>query len=108
MMSVNVLRDRCTVRRFTAGAADNYGHLAKAWADHLTGEPCLLVAGSGREFKVGAGVVVADYKLLLRGIDITEQDRVIIRRVTYEILLVSERRSGGTVTHKECALRVVK
>ena len=100
--------DTCTVQRFTEGAIDGYGRPAKIWADHLTGEPCRLMVGSGREINVGAEVVIADYKLLIRDVDITEQDRVIINRITYEVLLVSPRRGGTNVHHRECVMRVVR
>ena len=103
-----LLIDTCTVRRFTVGAADDYGIPAKTWADHLTDEPCRLQAGVGVEIKVGAEVVIADYKLFLDDVDITEQDRVIVDTVTYEILLVADRQDGVQEHHKECFMRVTR
>lgn len=108
MSYTTLLIDTCTVRRFTAGAPDNYGHPAETWADHLTDQACRLMATSGVEVKVGAEVVVADYKLFLLDIDITEQDRVIVNSITYEVLLVSDRQDGIADHHKECLLVTVR
>ena len=114
MSYLNSFIDICTVQRFTEGAADDYGHPAKIWADYLTGEPCRLVVGSGREINVGAEVVIADYKLFMENVTITEQDRVkvywgtIDAWVEYEILLVKDRQDGTDSHHKELLLRTVR
>jgi len=103
MTFINALKDRCIIQRFTEGTVNNYGHPAKLWTYLLRDVPCRLVAGTGRELQVGAEVVIAEYKLILRDVTITEQDRVIIGGITYEVLLVASRQ-----TAKECVLRVVR
>lgn len=104
----SLLINVCTIQRFSEGALDNYGIPVKTWTDISTNEPCRLMAGSGREIKVGAEVVVADYKLFLGDVDITEQDRVEIDSITYEVLLVADREDGIVSHHKECFMRVVR
>lgn len=96
----------CTIKRFIPGVADGYGNPTGTWDDHLVDQACRLMAGSGREVKVGAEVVIADYKLFLDNVDITEQDRVIIDGTTYEVLLVGDRQDGANSHHKECFMRV--
>jgi len=105
----------CTVQRDTPGAADAYGNPAEVWGNHLVDEPCRIMAGvsggnlnAGREFKVGAEVVQAEYMLYIGDVDITEQDRVVLGGVTYHILLVDERQNGTAVHHKEVWLRAVR
>ena len=108
----SLLKDTCTVRRFSEGVADSYGTPVKTWADYLTGEACRLQASGsisgGQEFKVGAEVVVADNRLYIGLVDITEQDRVVINSITYEILLVENFADAATNQHKRCWLKVVR
>ena len=106
MSFTSLLTNTCTTQRFTEGVADSYGNPALTWADHLVDEACRLMATSGRELKVGAELVVADYKLFLGDVDITEQDRVIISGITYEVLLVEDKQDSTTSHHKECHMRV--
>ena len=104
----SLLIQTCTIERYTTGAADDYGQLAKTWADHLTDEPCRLTTSTGREIKVGAEVVIADYKLFLGDVDVTEQDRVVIGSTTYEILLVQNYADGIDDHHKQAWMRAVR
>jgi hypothetical protein len=104
----SLLIDTCTIQRFTEGAVDNYGNKAKTWPDHLTDEPCRLTTPTGREIKIGAEVVIADFKVFLGDIDITEQDRIEIDSVTYEVLLVADRQNGLESHHKECYVRAIR
>ena len=106
MSYTSLLIETCTIRRFTEGAAGNYGNPALTWADHLTNEPCRLVAEPGKELKIGAEIVVADYKLFVGDIDITEQDQVVLNSLTYEILLVQNYADSVTDHHKQCWLRI--
>ena len=108
MTFADLLINTCTTQRYTAGAADGYGQPAKTWTDHLASEPCRLVAGAGKELKIGAEVVIADYKLFLGDVDIIEQDKVIIDSVEYEVLLVADRQDGTGSHHKECFMRTVR
>jgi len=66
------------------------------------------MATSGREIMVGAKVVIADYKLFIADIDITERDQVEIDSITYEVLLVAERQDDTGSHHKECLMRTVR
>jgi len=104
----DLLISTCTVRRFTEGVADAYGRKERTWTDHLEDEPCRLSASSGREITIGAEVVVADYKLFLGDVDITERDRVILGGVTYQVLLVTNRQNGTADHHKEVYVQVVR
>ena len=107
MSFTSLLIDTCTIQRFTEGSAGDYGVLAKTWTNHIENEPCRLVANPNREITVGAKVVIADYDLFIGDVDVTEQDRIIIEDITYEIISVLRRKSVG-VHHKELLLRVVR
>lgn len=104
----SLLIDTCTVKRFSEAGEDDYGQPTGAWNDHLTDEPCRLGASSGREVKFGAEVVIADYRLFIGDVDITEQDRVVVDGITYEVLLVLSRKDGIGDHHKECFMRLVR
>ena len=102
-----LLINTCTIERFTADDTDDYGNPTGTWAG--TDEPCRLQAGVGRELKIGAEVVIADYKLFLNeSADITERDRVVVDDIEYEVLLVAGRQGGVQEHHKECFMRVTR
>lgn len=104
----DLLINTCTVKRFNDTGTDVYGNPTGTWDDHLTSQDCRLMASSGREVVIGAKVVIADYKLFIADVDITEQDRVVIGSTTYEVLLVADRQDSTESHHKECYLRVVR
>jgi len=107
-MSFNsLLIDTCTVQRYTEGAVDDYGKPAKTWTNHISDEPCRLVANPNREIKVGAEVVIADYDLFIGDVDVTEQDRIVIDEITYEIISVLLRKSINT-HHRELLMRTIR
>lgn len=108
MSYASLLLSTSTVRRYTEGTVDAYGVPVRIWGDHLTSEPCRLASPEGREIKVGAELVLADYKMFLQDIEVTEQDRILHDSITYEILLVQTRRDGFGDHHKELFLRVVR
>jgi len=108
MSYTSLLVNICTVERDTPGAATDYGTPSENWAAHLTDEPCRIQAISGVEIVVGAKVVIANYKLFIGDVDITEQDRVVIGAVTYQVLLVSDRQDSSGVHHIECLMRTVR
>lgn len=108
MAYADLLINTATIQRHTVTGTDEYGQPVYNWANHLPDEPCRLMDAGGREIKVGAEVVIADYKLFLRDVDITEQDRVVIDTITYEVLLVELRQNGVGGHHKECYLKVVR
>ncbi len=108
MSYTSLLINTCTTRRFIEGAIDIYGNPVKTWADHLINKACRWTTPVNREVKVGAEVVIADLELFLEDIDITEQDRVVIDAITYEILSVIRRQNGVGEHHIECLIRTVK
>ena len=108
MSFADLLINTATIRRYTPGAIDPYGNPAETWADHIVGEPCRLMATKGIEVKVGAAVVIADYQLFIDHVDVTEQDRVVVDGVTYEILLVGHRQDSDNVHHLELLMDTVR
>jgi hypothetical protein len=108
MSYASLLIDSCDIQRFSLGAADAYGNLAKSWANLHAAEPCRWSTPSNREVRVGAEVVLADLILFVGDITITEQDRVVIGTMTYEILSVIPCQDGTGAHHKECLLRTVE
>ena len=104
----SLLLNTCTVRQFTNAAADDYGVPGKTWSDFLADEPCRLVPNTNREVKIGAKVVIADYTLFIDNVGVTEQMRIIVDSVTYEVLSAMIRSDGIDTHHQECLLRVVR
>ena len=102
----SLLINTCTIQRFTEGSSDPYGNPAITWAAHLPDEACRIQPSSGVELKIGAELVVADYLLFLGDVDVTEQDRVVLDSITYEILLVKDEQDGVDSHHREVFLRV--
>lgn len=98
----------CDVERFTQTGTDDYGNPVKSWAVIHDDEPCRLTSGGGREIIKDAQVVIADYKLFIGDVDITEQDRVVISGITYEVLLVEGYSDFIAEHHKQCFLQVVR
>ena len=106
MSYTSLLIHTCTTQRFTEGVADGYGSPTITWANNLEDIACRLTTAKGRELKIGAELVIADYKLFVLDVDITEQDRIIIDSLTYEVLLVEEFSDSITGHHKQCWLRI--
>ena len=105
----DLLINTCTVKRYVLdGGADAYGNPTGSWDDHLTDIPCRQATPSGREIKVGAEVVQADYEEFLGDVDITEQDRIEIGTTSLEVLLVKDRQDSAGSHHKECSVRTVR
>ena len=108
-----LLVDSCDVRRNTPGAADGYGTPTASWANYLEDQACRIYGftpntAAGKEFYVGAKLVVADKLMMIGDIDITEQDRVVSDGVTYEVLMVTLRQDGQGSHHKQCWLKTVR
>ncbi len=116
----SLLISTCTIQRYTEGARDSYGKPALTWADYLVDEPCRLVPGIGKGtllagketgqsgFFVNANVVEAGYTLFLRDVDITEQDRVVLDGITYEVRIVLGPENTVGIHHKECFIETVR
>jgi len=107
MSFADLLIHTCTIRRYTEGAVDAYGNPVKTWADYLVDQPCRLTSSSGREVTYDTQVVIADYRLFIAAVDITERDRVVISGKTYEVLLV-EGYSDSAMHHLQCWMRIVR
>jgi len=114
----SLLINSASVWRYTVGTPDAYGQptIGGGWAvvAELSDIPCRIMSAKGKEIVIGAEVVVADYKLFLGDVILTEQDRVKVCWGTpdswkeYEILLVSDIQDGADSHHKECYLRIVR
>jgi hypothetical protein len=106
-MFSQLLIGTCTTQRYVVGAADTYGHLTKVWSDYLVDQPCRLSSSRGQQSRVGAEVVPVDEVLFMEDVDVTEQDRVVVDTVTYEILFVKHLQDSVTGHHLELALKRV-
>jgi len=104
----NLLISKGTVRRNIPGAQDAYGKPAANWADFIVDTPCRSYPMAEKEIYVGAEIVIADYKVFVGDIDITEQDRIEISGKTYEILSVKSCQDAAVIHHKECLVRVAR
>ena len=117
MSYASLLINSASVWRYPAGGAiDGYGQPAKVFAvvPALGDIPCRIQSAKGREVLVGAEVVIADYKLFLGDVILSEQDKVFVYWGTtpawyeYEILMVEDKQDGTNSHHKECYLRIVR
>ena len=107
------------IKRYTLdGLFDAYGNPTGAWGNVYADEPCRFVSTGGREVKIGAEVVISDWKLFVDdSVLVTEQDRldnvrlassgVVIDSSTYEFLLVQPRSHSTDKHHSEIALQKV-
>lgn len=97
---------------------DTYGMPIKTWPIVYTGQGCRLMSTSGREVKIGAEVVISDWKLFVdNSVNVDEQDRVSniklattglgIDTSTFEVILVQMRSNGIGEHHKELVLQKV-
>lgn len=115
----SLLIHTCDIGQLTQGARDDYGTPAETWpVTTYEGIVCRLVSTRGREVRVGAKVVISDWKLFVDdSVAVDEQDRVsniklratgaVIDGSTFEILLVQMRSDGVSEHHKELALQKV-
>jgi len=110
MSFADLLINTCTIYEDTGAAPDGYGNVIPSWTAvaGLSGIDCRLMASTGREIMIGAEVVIADYKLFLNDIVITERNRVLLDSIYYEVLLVTDRQDSDNVHHKEVYLRTVR
>ena len=108
----------CDIGILNQGDKDGYGTPSKTWPLSYEGQRCRLVSTGGREIKIGAKVMISDWKLFVDGfVIVDEQDRVSeirlastggeINLATFEILLVQMRSNGIGEHHKELALQEV-
>jgi len=108
----------CDIGALAQGVVDTYGNPAQTWPPSYTSQPCRLMSVSGREIKVGAEVVISDWKLFLDdAVVVDEQDRIsniidvstgiVVDSSTFEVLLVQPRSDSVTGHHKELFLQKV-
>ena len=92
-----LLTQTCTIRRATAGAADQWNQPGRAWADLATGVACRLSAAKGREVADADKQVTVrlDRLYLPAGQGIAERDRVVIGGQTYGVLFVGQAEGRG-------------
>lgn len=118
MTFTSLLIHTCDIGELNQAGANEYGTPAKTWPVTQAGQICRLMATTGREVKVGAKVVISDWKLFLPStVSIDEQDRVsnfklaatgvVIDASTYEVLLVQPRSNSVNGHHFEAALQKV-
>ena len=115
----SLLIHTCDVGKLTQAApVDAYGHPTETWPVTYPDEPCRIMSTTGREIKVGAMVMISDWKMFIDyDVTVDEQDRisnikvratgVVIDASTYEILLVQPRSDSTLLHHKELALQKV-
>lgn len=114
MAFVDLLFQTCTIKRHSVDTYDQYGNPEYLWSNYLTNVPCRLNSSGGREVKIGAEVMVADYDLFLSkdgdgyDADVTEQDVVVIDSIAYQILLVEAFYQRASYHHKKALLRMVR
>ena len=112
----SLLIHTCDIGLLTQAAQDDYGTPIKTWPITYTSQPCRFVSTTGREVKVGAEVVISDWKLFVDNlVNVDEQDRVsnillastggVADSSTFEIILVMPRSDGIGGHHKELALQ---
>jgi hypothetical protein len=114
----SLLIHTCDISLLSQGSADDYGTPAKTYTLNYESEPCRLVSTTGREIKVGAEVVISDWKLFVdNSVNVDEQDRVsnillastggVVDSSTFEVILVQIRSDGIGEHHKELSLQKV-
>ena len=78
MSYTTLLIHEADIKRHSITGTDGYGNPTYSWVPPIySDEPCRLVSSSGREIKVGAEVVISDWKLFVDdSVTVTEQDRI--------------------------------
>lgn len=108
----------CDISLLEQGDQDAYGTPAKTYTLTYESEPCRLIPTKGREIKIGAEVVISDWKLFVDNlVNVDEQDQVsnillastggTVDDSTFEIILVQIRSDGIGGHHRSLALQKV-
>lgn len=115
----SLLIHTCDIGLLSQVGTDAYGQPTKTWpTTTYPNQACRLVSTGGREVKIGAEVVISDWKLFVdNSVLVDAQDRIsdirlastgaVIDSSTFEILLVQLRSNGMSEHHKELSLRKV-
>lgn len=114
----SLLIHTCDIGALAQGVADESGTPAETWPLAYTAKECRIMSTPGREIKVGAKVMISNWKMFLPlAVTVDEQDRisnikmratgVVMDASTYEILLVQPRSDSGSLHHWELALQKV-
>ena len=101
----SMLINTCTFERYTTGVQDGYGQPIQTWADLLVDEPCRLNTTKGIELKVGLLTVIIWDTLFVGDIPVTEQDRVTVNSILFDIMLVKTFEDSVGTHHKELYLK---
>ena len=118
MSFTSLMIHTCDIGILNQDAKDDYGTPTKTWPLGYEGVACRLVSTGGREVRIGARVMISDWKLFVDNlVDVDEQDQVSnirlastdgeINLATFEIILVQMRSNGIGEHHKELALQEV-
>lgn len=106
---------RCTIRRRTGSAKDEYNNpIASPWGDSSTGVPCRLVPKGGTESEVPGETVIENFALhFLPSADLLETDRIKMTNPVFATELDVELvkpvyTRNGREHHKEVDVRRVK
>ena len=115
----SLLIHTCDIGSLAQGAQDNYGTPIETWPTSYEDEPCRFMSISGTEVRVGARVMISNWKLFLDDdVTIDEQDRVsdiklrsdgtVVDASTFEVLLVQPRSNSVDKHHLEVFLQKVQ
>jgi len=118
MSFATLLIHTCDIGALSQAGADAYGQPVETWPVTYPDEPCRIMSTTGREVKVGAEVMISDWKMFVDdAVTIDEQDRisnikvratgVVIDASTYEVLMVQPRSDSTILHHKELLLQKV-
>lgn len=108
MSFADLLIQTCIIKRHSVLSYDDYGNPILGWTDYLPNVACRLASSGGREIKRDIEVVIADYKLYLGDVDITELDVVLLELHHYAVLLVEPFRNANAIHHKRAYLQIVR
>lgn len=119
MSFASLLIHTCDIGLLTQGAQDAYGNPAQTWpTTTYPNQACRLISTGGIEVKIGAEVVISDWKLFVdNAVAVDAQDRIsdirlassgaVIDSSTFEIILVLPKADGVGEHHKELFLQKV-
>ena len=114
---LNLLRDTCTIQRFTQSSVDAHGQPTGTWANLAENVPFYLDESGGfqlantqtRRPTGGSGVVVEEAVGCMLGTqDIKEADRIVHNSKTWDVAFVKPARRQAEIHHYELDLHLVR